>query len=107
MAYNALFGSPPDGIAASGYDAMRLLALAIETAGARLTALQFALRSLQSVVTKVQQPFRITMRTDTPSKVSQFKLFVMDRLNTTKLWNRSTRGYNAGNITNAPEGFPN
>ena len=33
MAYNALFGSPPDGIAASGYDAMRLLALAIETAG--------------------------------------------------------------------------
>ena len=34
MAYEALFGSPPDGIAASGYDAMRLLALAIETAGA-------------------------------------------------------------------------
>ena len=33
MAYNALFGSPPDGIAASGYDAMRLLAQAIETAG--------------------------------------------------------------------------
>ena len=33
QAYNALFGSPPDGIAASGYDAMRLLALAIETAG--------------------------------------------------------------------------
>ena len=33
MAYNTLFGSPPDGIAASGYDAMRLLALAIETAG--------------------------------------------------------------------------
>ena len=33
MAYNALFGSPPDGIAASGYDAMRLLARAIETAG--------------------------------------------------------------------------
>ena len=32
-AYNALFGSPPDGIAASGYDAMRLLASAIETAG--------------------------------------------------------------------------
>ena len=32
-AYNGLFGSPPDGIAASGYDAMRLLALAIETAG--------------------------------------------------------------------------
>ena len=32
-AYNALFGSPPDGIAASGYDAMRLLARAIETAG--------------------------------------------------------------------------
>ena len=32
-AYNALFGSPPDGIAASGYDAMRLLAQAIETAG--------------------------------------------------------------------------
>ncbi len=31
--YTALFGSPPDGIAASGYDAMRLLALAIETAG--------------------------------------------------------------------------
>ena len=26
-------GSPPDGIAASGYDAMRLLARAIETAG--------------------------------------------------------------------------
>ena len=33
QAYNGLFGSPPDGIAASGYDAMRLLALAIETAG--------------------------------------------------------------------------
>ena len=33
MAYSTLFGSPPDGIAASGYDAMRLLALAIETAG--------------------------------------------------------------------------
>ena len=33
MAYKALFGSPPDGIAASGYDAMRLLAQAIETAG--------------------------------------------------------------------------
>ena len=33
MAYNTLFGSPPDGIAASGYDAMRLLARAIETAG--------------------------------------------------------------------------
>lgn len=33
MAYSAHFGSPPDGIAASGYDAMRLLALAIETAG--------------------------------------------------------------------------
>ena len=33
MAYSALFGSPPDGIAASGYDAMRLLARAIETAG--------------------------------------------------------------------------
>ena len=32
-AYNTLFGSPPDGIAASGYDAMRLLARAIETAG--------------------------------------------------------------------------
>lgn len=31
--YMALFGSPPDGIAASGYDAMRLLALALETAG--------------------------------------------------------------------------
>ena len=31
--YMALFESPPDGIAASGYDAMRLLALAIETAG--------------------------------------------------------------------------
>lgn len=31
--YMVLFGSPPDGIAASGYDAMRLLALAIETAG--------------------------------------------------------------------------
>ena len=31
--YMALFRSPPDGIAASGYDAMRLLALAIETAG--------------------------------------------------------------------------
>ena len=31
--YMALFGSPPDGVAASGYDAMRLLALAIETAG--------------------------------------------------------------------------
>lgn len=31
--YMALFGSAPDGIAASGYDAMRLLALAIETAG--------------------------------------------------------------------------
>lgn len=29
----ALFGSPPDGIAASGYDAMRLLARAIEKAG--------------------------------------------------------------------------
>ena len=35
QAYNGLFGSPPDGIAASGYDAMRLLALAIETAGSR------------------------------------------------------------------------
>ena len=33
MAYSALFGSPPDGIAASGYDAMRLLARAIEAAG--------------------------------------------------------------------------
>ena len=33
MAYSAHFGSPPDGIAASGYDAMRLLALAIEAAG--------------------------------------------------------------------------
>lgn len=33
MAYSAHFGSPPDGIAASGYDAMRLLARAIETAG--------------------------------------------------------------------------
>ena len=33
MAYSTHFGSPPDGIAASGYDAMRLLALAIETAG--------------------------------------------------------------------------
>ena len=32
-AYSALFGSPPDGIAASGYDAMRLLARAIEAAG--------------------------------------------------------------------------
>ena len=32
-AYSAHFGSPPDGIAASGYDAMRLLALAIATAG--------------------------------------------------------------------------
>jgi len=31
--YTSLFGSPPDGIAASGYDAMRLLARAIETAG--------------------------------------------------------------------------
>ena len=31
--YTALFESPPDGIAASGYDAMRLLAQAIETAG--------------------------------------------------------------------------
>ena len=31
--YTALFGSPPDGIAASGYDAMRLLARAIATAG--------------------------------------------------------------------------
>lgn len=30
--YTTLFGSPPDGIAASGYDAMRLLAFAIETA---------------------------------------------------------------------------
>ena len=31
--YTALFESPPDGIAASGYDAMRLLARAIENAG--------------------------------------------------------------------------
>lgn len=31
--YTALFGGPPDGIAASGYDAMRLLARAVETAG--------------------------------------------------------------------------
>ncbi|RKU31529.1 hypothetical protein C6497_01660 [Candidatus Poribacteria bacterium] len=31
--YTALFGGPPDGIAASGYDAMRLLARAIDTAG--------------------------------------------------------------------------
>ena len=31
--YTSLFGSPPDGIAASGYDAIRLLARAIETAG--------------------------------------------------------------------------
>ena len=31
--YTALFGSPPDGIAASGYDALRLLAQAIERAG--------------------------------------------------------------------------
>lgn len=31
--YTTLFGSPPDGIAASGYDAMRLLARAIEKAG--------------------------------------------------------------------------
>ena len=31
--YTALFGNPPDGIAASGYDAMRLLARAIEAAG--------------------------------------------------------------------------
>ena len=31
--YTALFESPPDGIAASGYDAMRLLARAIEEAG--------------------------------------------------------------------------
>ena len=31
--YTALFESPPDGIAASGYDAMRLLARAIEKAG--------------------------------------------------------------------------
>ena len=33
QSYNGLFGSSPDGIAASGYDAMRLLARAIETAG--------------------------------------------------------------------------
>ena len=32
--YTALFESPPDGIAASGYDAMQLLARAIENAGA-------------------------------------------------------------------------
>ncbi|MCG9131964.1 ABC transporter substrate-binding protein [Candidatus Poribacteria bacterium] len=32
-AYSTHFGNPPDGIAASGYDAMRLLARAIETAG--------------------------------------------------------------------------
>ena len=31
--YMVLYDSPPDGIAASGYDAMRLLARAIETAG--------------------------------------------------------------------------
>ena len=31
--YTSLFESPPDGIAASGYDAMRLLARAIENAG--------------------------------------------------------------------------
>ena len=31
--YTTLLGSPPDGIAASGYDAMRLLARAIEKAG--------------------------------------------------------------------------
>ncbi len=31
--YTALFESPPDGVAASGYDAMRLLARAIEKAG--------------------------------------------------------------------------
>ena len=31
--YTTLFASPPDGIAASGYDAMRLLARAIENAG--------------------------------------------------------------------------
>ena len=31
--YTTLFGSPPDGIAASGYDAMRLLDRAIEKAG--------------------------------------------------------------------------
>ena len=31
--YTALFGGPPDGPAASGYDAMRLLARAIEAAG--------------------------------------------------------------------------
>ncbi len=32
--YMKLYGGPPDGIAASGYDAIRLLARAIETAGA-------------------------------------------------------------------------
>ena len=31
--YMVLYESPPDGISASGYDAMRLLARAIETAG--------------------------------------------------------------------------
>ena len=31
--YRALYDSPPDGVAASGYDAMRLLARAIEAAG--------------------------------------------------------------------------
>lgn len=31
--YRALYESPPDGVAASGYDAMRLLARAIETTG--------------------------------------------------------------------------
>ena len=33
QSYMALYESPPDGIAASGYDAMRLLARAIETTG--------------------------------------------------------------------------
>ena len=103
--YTSLFGSPPDGIAASGYDAMRLLARAIESAGSLDPMLRFAMRSQRSAITKGLQPFRITTRTATLSKASQFKSFGVDRWNTTKLWNRSAREDNAENITNAPEGF--
>ena len=84
MAYNTIFGSPPDGIAASGYDAMRLLALAIETAGSLdPVAVRDAFATVNGY--KVLQPFRITMKIGTPSKVLQSRRLVVGRLNTTKL----------------------
>ena len=79
-AYEAKYGAV-DGIAATGYDAMRILKMAIETVGSTddPILLRFEMRSLTSQITKARRLSLVSMRTVILSKVSVCDKFLMER----------------------------